>query len=188
MDFCPGLKGLYLGLSPSVKSTDPGACLKRKCLLIPGEDAVQVGEQRGDALLAVHYVQPPVCLLVHPHLRACEGSLHGALARQHGSGTRSVGGVLRSDPTTAGGGRETSGLAALLVACWPEDAYLWDWESQEDGLHKTRACCDVPYKAPLVLWLEIQQSPLLLRTCSPGLELKAPEQRRIQMPFAGKTG
>lgn len=69
-----------MGLGPGLKKTESGACLERKCLLISGEDAVQVGEQGGDALLAVHDVQPPVCLLVHPHLRACERLLHEALA------------------------------------------------------------------------------------------------------------
>ena len=70
-----------MGLGPGLKKTECGACLERKCLLISGEDAVQVGQQRGDALLAVHDVQPPVCLLVHPHLRACERSPHAALAQ-----------------------------------------------------------------------------------------------------------
>ena len=79
-----------MGLRPGLENTATGACLERECLLVSGEDAVQVGQQRGDALLAVHDVQPPICLLVHPHLRTCERLLHAALAYKRGSGAQAM--------------------------------------------------------------------------------------------------
>ena len=56
-------------------------------------------------------------------------------------------------------------------------AHLWDWEAQKDGLHQARACCDVPDKAPLILWLQVQKaSPLLQTQQRPTIRRKIPSK------------
>lgn len=46
----------------------PAAYLERESLLSSGEDAVQIGQQGSDALLAIHDVQFAIRLLMYPHL------------------------------------------------------------------------------------------------------------------------